>query len=94
MGKAGKKAHAKKISSKYNQRERERQSALKKEFRELKGKYFKGIFSCVLCRHTRSVGYVYTLDDKEYEVCKFCNDALFNKKPYVKIVYTPMGNKR
>ena len=26
--------------------------------------------------------------------CKFCNDALFHKHDYLKIHYTPMGNKR
>lgn len=60
----------------------------------MKGKYFSGEFTCDLCRHTRLSGYVYIIESEEYEICKYCNDGIFNKKHFGKVIYTPMGNKR
>lgn len=54
------------------------------------GKYFTGEFVCDLCRHTRFIGYVYDIDNVEYEICKFCNNSIHGKHDYVKIIYTPM----
>ena len=59
-----------------------------------KGRRFAGQFVCDLCRHTRTAGYLFTIDDKEYEVCKFCHDAINDVRPSVKVIYTPMGNGR
>lgn len=94
MVKIGKKAHVRRVQNKYNKLEKAKNSAIKKLIEDLKGKRFTGQFICDICRHTRMTGYLYTTDDAEYEICKFCHDALFNIKPHVKVIYTPMGNKR
>lgn len=61
---------------------------------DLKGKHFTGLFVCDCCGHEMRSGYVYATEEREYEICKFCNDAIFDKKVYQKVIYTPMGNKR
>ena len=93
MGKIGRKCRARKSPSSYI-RTKARNSAIKKAIKGLKGKRFTDRFVCDLCRHTQLTGYLYTTEDQEYEICKFCYDALNDIRPHVKVIYTPMGNKR
>jgi hypothetical protein len=39
-------------------------------------------------------GYFYETEAGEYEICKFCHDGIHGISYPVKILYTPMGNKR
>lgn len=94
MKKISRKARAKLGQDRARRREKGRKSAIKNAIKNLKPKRFSGQFVCDLCRHTRLTGYLYTTEDKDYEICKFCYDDLKNIKPHVKIIYTPMGNKR
>lgn len=94
MGKILRKRKQKLSLKAQGRRDRERKNSLIKIISGLKGKYFSGEFTCDLCRHTRLSGYVYIIDSEEFEICKYCNDAIFNKKHFGRIIYTPMGNKR
>lgn len=86
--------HIRKVQGEYNSIEKSRRSAIRKEISKLEGKRFSASFVCDMCRHTRTVGYLYETEDAEYEICKFCYDALHDVRPSVKLLYTPMGNKR
>lgn len=86
MGKVGKKSRGTRSQS--------RKSSIKKAIKGLEGKRFSDRFICDLCRHTRLTGYLYKTEDREYEICKFCYDDLKDIRPHVKVIYTPMGNKR
>lgn len=94
MGKILRKKRQKLCLKAQSHRERERKNSLIKIISSMKGKYFSGEFTCDLCRHTRLSGYVYIIESEEYEICKYCNDGIFNKKHFGKVIYTPMGNKR
>ena len=94
MGKILKKARQKKAKRAYKSLDGERRSAIRKAIRNLKGKRFTDTFICDLCRHNRMTGYLYETENGEYEICKFCYDAIHDIRPYVKVLYTPMGNKR
>ena len=94
MGKIGRKAHVKKVQQKYKKLEKAKNSSIRKLIEGLKGKSFTGQFVCDMCRHTRMIGYLYTTEDTEYEICKFCHDAIFDIRPHTRVLYTPMGNKR
>ena len=94
MGKILRKKKQKLCLKAQNSKESKRKNSLIKMLSDKKGKYFSGVFTCDLCRHTRLSGYIYTIDSEEYEICKYCNDGIFNKKPFGKLIYTPMGNKR
>lgn len=84
-----------KEAKKNNQRkEKQRNTYFSRLLADVKGKRFTGEFVCDLCGHNRAVGYVYALDDREYEICKFCHDTLFPGHHSVRAVYTPMGNGR
>ena len=89
-----KKEHAKHVQSQYNNLANIRRGEIRKHILSLKGKLFEWTFTCDLCGHQRTKGYLYKDETEEYEICKFCNDALFHKHDYLKIHYTPMGNKR
>lgn len=93
MGKLARKKAKKsksRSSSKHNQYKKE----LAKKLFALKGKHFTGMFSCDLCNVTHTNGYIYCLDNVEYEICKFCNDKMHHKQNYIRIIYTPMGNNQ
>ena len=89
-----KKKHIKKVQSHYNKLANERKNEIRKHVRGLKGKLMEWVFTCDLCGHKRTRGYLYKDGDKEYEICKFCNDRMLHKNNHVRILYTPMGNKR
>lgn len=85
---------AKPRKRKYKNKERERINTLTKNLQKLKGKYFSGLFTCIMCGHTHMTGYFYSDEDKEYELCKYCNDIVFKKKNKPRLVLTPMGNNQ
>lgn len=89
-----KKEHAKRVRSRYNKQISSQKNEIRKKILVLKGKLFEWTFTCDLCGHQYIKGYLYNDGTNEYEICKFCNDRIFNKHDYVKIQYTPMGNKR
>jgi len=91
------------LSRKARERRAKKKNAKKEErkykafiplLKDIKGKRFTGSFTCACCRHQMTGGYVYTTDDNEYEICKYCNDMIFGLRPRPKVVFTPMGNKR
>lgn len=94
MGKIGRKALVKTVQRIYNSQDKARCAAIKKSIRDLKGERITYAFTCKLCKHTRMAGYLYETEEGEYEICKFCYDSIHHTSPYVKVVYTPMGNKR
>lgn len=94
MGKLGRKAHVKKVQSKFKKLKNARNSKLKNTIRDLKGEKFTGRFICAICGHTYMTGYFYSIENAEYEICKFCHDSIFDIGHRMKVVYTPMGNKR
>ena len=94
MGKIDKKARAKTIRSIYEKQDKSKRSAIRKTIQNLKGKRFTDTFICDLCKHTRMTGYLYETEEREYEICKFCYDAIHDIRPHTKVLYTPMGNKR
>lgn len=94
MRKIGRKARAKLGQERTRRREKGRKSAIKNAIKDLKPKRFSDQFVCDLCRHMRLTGYLYTTEDKEYEICNFCYNDLKDIRPHVKVIYTPMGNKR
>lgn len=94
FGKAAKRAHIKKVQSEYNKRANVRRSAIRHSILNQKGTCFSGSFVCDLCNHTRMTGYLYKTESGDYEICKFCHDGIFGISHYVKVIYTPMGNKR
>lgn len=89
-----KKEHIKKVQSRYNKIRSDRRNEITKHLRGLKGKLFEWNFICDLCGHQRTKGYLYNDGSEEYEICKFCNDRLFKRANFTRIIYTPMGNKR
>jgi len=88
------KIRAKQVQQKYKVKANTVRNSLTAKIRFAKGKHFSGEFCCDLCRNKHVTGYVYNINGKEYEICKFCHDKLFNKTPYTKIIYTPMGNNQ
>lgn len=94
MVKLSKRALRKKANKKTRSQERQRFGRFSSLLNDLKGKRFEASFKCDMCGHTRYVGYEFTVDDDVYEICKFCHDSLFDKRPSVKVIYTPMGNGR
>lgn len=89
-----KKELVKKVQSKFNRLLSSRRNEIRKRLFGLNGRLFYNPFTCALCGHNHTKGYVYNDGAEEYEICKFCNDSLFRKHDYIKILYTPMGNKR
>ena len=89
-----KKEHVKKIQRQYNILASKRRNEIRKLVLGLKGELISWNFTCSLCGHHRIKGYLYNDGNQEYEICKFCNDTIFNRHDYLKIHYTPMGNKR
>ena len=94
MGKIGRRAHVKEVQRGYNKLEREKRSSIKRTIKKLKGTRFTDQFVCDICKHNRITGYLFITEDSEYEICKFCYDAIFDVRPHTKVLYTPMGNKR
>jgi len=94
MREIDKKAQVKRVQKKYDKLEKEKILAVKKKIKKLKGTRFTGQFICDMCKHTRMIGYLYTTEDAEYEICKFCRDTIFDVGHHTKLIYTPMGNKR
>ena len=98
MGKLLKKAKARKAGkeamNKANKKRNSFQKALANKLRDLKGKHFSWSFECDMCRVTHTNGYLYNVDNEEYQICKFCNDRIHQKNNYVRIIYTPMGNNQ
>ena len=89
-----KKEHVKKVQSQYNKLANTRRGEMRKHILGLKGKMFEWSFTCDLCGHQRLKGYLDKDETEEYEICKFCHDAIFDVRPHTKVLYTPMGNKR
>lgn len=71
-----------------------RKNEISKYVRDLKGKLVFTEFTCDICGHQHTKGYQYLDGTKEYMICEFCNNNMFHKHPYLKIQYTPLGNKR
>ena len=94
MGNGARKARAKRVQRKYAKRENVKNSAIVKTISNMKGRFFTGRFKCEMCKHTRMFGYLYTTENAEYEICKFCHDDIFDVGHHSKVLYTPMGNKR
>lgn len=94
FGKEAKRAHIKNVQSKYNKLANERRSAIFHSIKNRRGSRFTDSFICDFCGHTRMMGYFYKTEDGEYEICKFCYDRIHGISQHVKILYTPMGNKR
>ncbi len=94
MGKLTRKVKARKTCKKKSGKYNEFQKTLAKKILNLTGKHFTGMFKCDLCNVTHTQGYVYKIDNVEYEICKFCNDRIRHKENYVRIIYTPMGNNQ
>lgn len=88
------KEHVQKVQKRYNQLANSRNNQIKSCIHGLKGKLIQYPFTCDLCGHQYTIGYVYTSEKEKYEICNFCKNKVFNKQPYLKIQYTPMGNKR
>lgn len=93
-GKEARRAHIKKVQSEYNKLANARRSAIRRSILNRKGSHFTGSFICDLCGHTRMTGYFYETENGEYEICKFCHDRIYGITHPVKVLYTPMGNKR
>lgn len=89
-----KKELVKQVQRKFNKLLSSRRNEIRKRIHGLKGKLFYSSFTCVLCGHNHTKGYLYNDGAEEYKICKYCNDALFKKHDHLKILYTPMGNKR
>ena len=59
------------------------------------GVSFSGKFCCALCGRKKRIGYNYIIGSKVYHVCIRCIDPKSCvRRPFVRIIYTPMGNKR
>ena len=57
-----------------------------------KGEPFTYVFRCALCSNKHHEGYEFVdSKGKVYEVCNYCCKR---KNQYVRILYTPIGNKR
>ena len=84
----------KKIQRYYDKKANSRKSEIIKQISNLKGKLFRYCFRCYNCGHDYSTGYIYSIGNEEYEICKFCKDKISGTRRYLRINYTPMGNKR
>lgn len=89
-----KKEHVKRVQSLYNNLNSSRKNEIRKHIIGLKGKVINRNFTCDICGHQRINGYLYNDENKEYEICKFCNNSIFHKTHYLNIIYTPMGNNQ
>lgn len=85
---------AKQVQQKYKKKAKDMRNSLAAKIRDAKGRNFSGNFYCDLCGNKHVMGYIYNIEGKEYEICKFCYNALFDKSPFTKIIYTPMGNNQ
>lgn len=94
MGKLTRKAKLKKVRGNRKSNYNSFQKTLASKILKSTGKHFTGMFRCDLCNVNHTNGYVYTIDNVEYEICKFCNDRIFHKSNYIRIIYTPMGNNQ
>jgi hypothetical protein len=94
MIKLSKKAKAKRIRNQSKSKHNQFKKELAKKILNSTGKHFTGMFKCDLCNVTHTQGYVYQIDNVEYEICKFCNDRIHHKENYIRIIYTPMGNNQ
>lgn len=94
FGKEAKRAHIKKVQSKYNKLANTRRSAIRRSILNKRGSRFSETFICDLCGHTRMTGYFYETESGEYKICKFCHDRIHGISHPINIIYTPMGNKR
>lgn len=92
--KAQSKMRVKQVQQKNKKKANALRSSLAAKIRDSKGKHFSGMFYCDLCGNKHAMGYVYNIEGKEYEICKFCYDSLYGKQPYTKVIYTPMGNNQ
>ena len=88
------KENAKRVQKHYNSITALRRNEIRKHIQGLKGKLVYSMFTCDLCGHQHTKGYQYSIEDKDYMICEFCNNSIFHKHQYLKIQYTPMGNKR
>jgi len=88
------KLRAKQVQQKYKKQVGARKKSLAAKLLNAKGKHFSGMFNCAMCGNKHTDGYVYKIEGKEYEICKFCNDSVFMKPNFIKIIYTPMGNNQ
>lgn len=62
-------------------------------------KFFTGLFHCYKCGKRRWEGYECIVNGEKRLICKQCREGKIpektnDKRQYVKIIYTPMGNKR
>lgn len=94
MGKLLKRIKSKISKSRKTGIQNQYKKELAKKIFGLKGKHFTGMFTCDLCKVTHTNGYIYTIDNVEYEICKFCNNKIHQKQNFVRIIYTPMGNNQ
>lgn len=78
----------------YAKAEKGRLARMREKIINMKGKRFTGLFRCEICGHNHAIGYLYVINEEEHEICKFCNDAIFQKPRRTKIIYTPMGNNQ
>ena len=88
------KERVKRVQKYYNSIASIRRNDIKKHIQKLKGKLIYTDFTCDLCGHQHTKGYQYSIEDENYMICEFCNNSIFHKHHYLKIQYTPMGNKR
>lgn len=94
FGKEAKRERIKEVQKKYNKLANERRSAIFHAILNRRASRFTNYFICDLCGHNRMIGYLYETDTGEYEICKFCYDKIHGIGKHLKILYTPMGNKR
>ena len=88
------KENAKRVKKHYNSVAASRRNEIRKHIQGLKGKLVYSMFTCDLCGHQYTKGYQYSIEDKDYMICEFCFNGITHKHQYLKIQYTPMGNKR
>jgi len=94
-----KKSRERLIAKEYDKKKRERLNAIKNKLKQTKGTPIQTNFSCSLCNHSFVNGYAYMIEGEEYIVCKHCNNKIhpLNRTSHqtsVRVIYTPMGNKR
>lgn len=94
-----KKLRERKVGRVYDKKRGERLKALKDKLKQTKGVSVRTAFSCSLCNHSFVNGYAYTVEGDEYIICKNCNNKIHpssrtSQRFSVRVIYTPMGNKR
>ena len=88
------KENAKRVRKHYNSIASLRRNEIRKHIQGLKGKLVYSEFTCDLCGHQHTKGYQYSFEEENYIICEFCNNSMHHMHQYLKIQYTPMGNKR